>query len=435
MVTFSLEPAQLRAIKELKNLNYSLLHGDPGTGKTLIALSLHKKLLHNNTVVVAPAYLLANWEGEIQKFYPDIEYKIFTSSKDVKQVPGVTLYLISYGILKACDGLFSWADLVVADEAHFLKDIRSIRTNSFHKLVYENSVKRLVLATGTPITNRVWEFYSLMALCEYDPSKGDSAFLNKFKSYVDFADYFSFRQEYKIKQGKYHRNIVKYSGIQRAEELKQWLKRIRVRVKLEEVMSEGLPGSLDRDITFSTIDNPELEQAFTKFIVEGGDSVASDIKARAALEKVPLTIEYVKDLLSSGVEKVLVYTDHVEAATALAKAFDVSCITGKTDLNWRRRLANSFQDGDSPVLIATIGAFSTGVTLTACNNTVFNDICWTPGVLEQAKARTLRKGQKKKCFYHYIVKFSQDLKIKKALADKEKVIAITNEESKAWQYL
>jgi len=431
---FMLEKAQLRAVSELKNRKYSLLHGDMGTGKTLICLTLHKEITRNNTVIIVPAYLLSNWEQEIEKFYPDIKYKTFKASKDIKYHEGVKIYLISYGILKASEELFEWADLVIADECHFLKNIKTARTNILHKLVFENSIKRLILATGTPITNRVWEFYSLLALLEYDPDKGDSAFLKKFPSYIDFADYFSYRKEFSVKQGKYIRNITQWSGIKNTEELKTWLNRIRVRIKLEEVMTGNLPDIIDRDIEFETIDNPELEAAFEKFVVEGGESISSEIKARAALEKVPLTVNYVKDLLSSGIEKVLVYTDHVQSAKEIAKAFDISCITGETDIIWRKRLGNAFQDGDSPVLIATLGAFSTGVTLTACHHTVFNDLCWTPGLLDQAKARTRRKGQKKHCFYHYIVKFSQDLKIRKTLITKNETIAKTEDES-TWQKL
>ena len=404
-----------------------------GTGKTLICLTLHKQLIRNNTLIVVPAYLLSNWEDEIKKFYPDINYKIFKNSKDIKYHEGVKIYLISYGILKASEPLFEWADLVIADEAHSLKHIKTGRTNTFHKLIFENSIKRLVLATGTPITNRVWEFYSLLALCEYDPDKGDSAFLKKFPSYVDFADYFSFTKEFSIRQGKYVRNVTQWSGIQNTDELKVWLKRVRTRIKLEEVMKGNLPEVIDKDIEFDKVDNPELQAAFDKFAIEGGESVASEVKARAALEKVPLTVEYVKELLSSGIEKVLVYSDHVESAKAIARAFDIACITGETDIIWRKRLGNAFQDGDSPVLIATLGAFSTGITLTSCHHTVFNDLCWTPGLLDQAKARTRRKGQKKPCFYHYVVKFEQDLIIRKTIISKNLTIAETEDNS--WQNL
>lgn len=426
-MNFVLEKAQIRAISELKTRKYSLLHGDMGTGKTLICLTLHKELNKNNTVIIVPAYLLSNWEQEINKFYPEIKYSIFKNSKDIKYVPGTKLYLISYGILKNSEKLFEWANLVIADEAHFLKNIKASRTNILHKLIFENSIERLVLSTGTPITNRVWEFYSLLALCEYDPQKGDSAFLKKFPSYIDFADYFSYRKDFMVKQGKYLRNVTQWSGIKNTEELKTWLKRVRVRIKLEEVMKGNLPEVIENDIEFETIDNPELDAAFEKFILEGGDSISSEIKAKAALEKVPLTISYVKDLISSGITKVLIYTDHVESAKAIAKSFDIACITGETDIIWRKRLGNSFQEGDSPILIATLGSFSTGVTLTSCHHTVFNDLCWTPGLLDQAKARTRRKGQLKQCFYHYIVKFSQDLKIRKTLQSKNETISKTEE--------
>ena len=267
----------------------------------------------------------------------------------------------------------------------------------------------------------------MLALCEYDPEKGDSSFLKKFPSYIDFADYFSYRKDFMVKQGKYLRNITQWSGIKNTEELKVWLKKVRVRIKLEEVMTGTLPEIIDSDIEFDKVDNTELQQAFDKFIDEGGDSISSDIKAKAALEKVPLTVNYVKDLLSSGIEKVLIYTDHVESAKAIAKSFDIACITGETDAIWRKRLGNAFQEGDSPILIATLGSFSTGITLTSCHHTVFNDLCWTPGVLDQAKARTRRKGQTKKCFYHYIVKFTQDIKIRKTLISKSETIFKTEE--------
>jgi SNF2 family DNA or RNA helicase len=403
----------------IKN-NYSILALSMGLGKSVVALEISRRT-KLKTLIVCPAYLRLVWKREIAKWYPDTIVSTFESSKDIYYPVDSDIAIISYESLEKSEKLFEWANLVVADEATYLKQMTSKRSEIFHKFVFENSIERLLLLTGTPLKNRVYEFYSLICLCNYNPAIIDSSFLTLYPSYVEFANRFSFLQEYEVKLGGGRSRVVQqWSGIRNVEELKGWLRNIYIRFEADKVLD--LPESIFNDVVISEIDNPELLESFNSFIEEN-KSVKPDIKAKAALAKVPFTISYVKDLLQS-VEKVVVYTDHVDSCEALAKGLEATAITGNTPMKIREYLANEFQKGDLHIIVATIGSFSTGITLTATNHMVISDYCWTPGDLLQTYARIRRIGQTKTCFYHRVIGSYQDLYILKKLEEKNETINI-----------
>jgi SNF2 family DNA or RNA helicase len=100
----------------------------------------------------------------------------------------------------------------------------------------------------------------------------------------------------------------------------------------------------------------------------------------------------------------------------------VEPITGATKVERRQELADTFQNGKAKVIVATIGSFSTGVNLHSASNMVFNDFSWVPGIMEQAKFRIIRVGQKDRCTFHYIMGSFQDEYIFKRLKEKLETI-------------
>jgi SWI/SNF-related matrix-associated actin-dependent regulator 1 of chromatin subfamily A len=129
--------------------------------------------------------------------------------------------------------------------------------------------------------------------------------------------------------------------------------------------------------------------------------------------------------LDKEVGPIVIFTDHlgpVEVIREELKDFKVAVIVGGVSVKKREKIKTDFQAGYYDVLIATIGAFSTGVTLTRSSNLVFNDISWVPSDLQQAKDRIHRLGQTATCFVHYIVGAVVDKKILRSIQAKLRTI-------------
>lgn len=393
-----------------------------GLGKSFCAASTAVQT-RSTCLIVCPAYLRLKWHSEIKKFFPDATVSVFLNDKEFYPVWDTDFVIISYNYVDKAEILFEWADMVVFDEGHMLKTIGAKRTDASHRLVFENSIKRVLILTGTPIQNRVYEFYSLIAMCNYNPKFGDKTeFLERFPSYVDFANYFSYLEEFEVFNAKTNKKVKvqQWVGYQNIEELKEkYLKDIYIRFGPEVL---GLEEPIHVEVPVSYEENSQLMKDFERFTREGGEtSVMSSVKAKAALSKVPFTVDYVKNLLEQC-EQVVVYTDHVEACLELAKRLGAVAITGQTSVNRRQELADEFMAGKSRVIVATIGSFSTGIDLISAFNMVFNDFNWVPGNMEQAMYRIRRIGQTVRCVFHYIMGSHQDKVIWETLKEKIEVI-------------
>ena len=412
-----LKDYQEEAVNYLLKNPYAIVALEQGLGKCLVALTLAHRI-KARTLVVCPAYLRLMWEKEVKKWYPSLTISIFESADDLYFPWDSDIVVISYELLGKAEQLFRWCDLLICDESHKLKNMTAKVTEAAHRYIFEYSIKRVALLTGTPLKNRVHEFYSLIAICNYNPELEESAFLNRYPSFIDFANHFSFLKEREIRVGKYTRTVQQWEGLQNEAELRHWLKGIYIRKTAAEVLD--LPESVKIDVEVSESNDLELLEAFNTFI-ETESGVTPQAKAKAAMATVPFTIKYVESLLEET-EKVVVYTDHVESCEAIAKGLGVTAITGKTTIKNRELLKERFQNGDAKVLVATIGSFSTGQTLTASNHIVFNDIPWVPGDLEQAYFRIKRIGQTKTCFFHHIHGSPQNAYILQTIQRKAKTI-------------
>lgn len=448
---------------------YAVLALDPRLGKTRCAIETREKL-DAPCVVVCPSYLIDNWKLEIEKWAGKKYVLPIYSGKDIPafqdNIKSWDYVIISYGLASKAEQIFEWARMVVLDEAPAIKSMKAKRTEFLHRVVYENSPECVLLLTGTPIKNRVQEFYSLLAMTYYDPRHPDPEFLDKFPDEITFADHFAHRKEYmmELPNGKMFK-VLKFDGIQRVPELKKCLRGRYIRIRDTDIV--GMPPVSIKPVLISDIADPELLKAFNGFFKdsekkfekasenydklaekldesdiskkekslilkkanrvylkakkENANSMASDHKATAALKKVPFTVDYVKNLLEE-VECCLVYTDHRESASALAKAFNTIALTGEMPSKKRGTYADQFQAGEGKVLVATVGALKEGKPLHRASHIVFNDLAWVPGDLKQVHNRIRAVGKTKKCTIHRIFGSPQDSYIADTLDSKQDVI-------------
>lgn len=408
----------------LKN-PYSIIAMDPRLGKSRVAIAIREKL-NLNCLVVCPGYLVPNWPKEIFKWVKrkDPMVTVFQKGSQLYDVCDADYVVISYDLAKKADFLFEWADMVVLDEGHHLKSMVAKRTEFIHKNIYENSIPRMHVLTGTILKNRVKEFYSPLALTYYNPSEREVKFLDLYPSEIDFADQFSYRREFKVKvktkRGRTVKmQIAKWEGLRNVDELRQHLKGRYIRIKADE---KDLPPVQYKSIYVSDTPNRALLDAFNLYFEgEGTGSVKPDIKATAALKKTPFTIKYAEDLLEER-DCVLIYSDHVASCEAIAQHFGVPAVTGKMSGASRAVIAADFQAGKGRMICATIGALKEGQDLFRAKDIIFNDYPWVPGDLKQVVNRIRGLGQKAPRTVHKIVGSPQDDYIMQAIEEKLLVI-------------
>jgi SNF2 family DNA or RNA helicase len=117
-----------------------------------------------------------------------------------------------------------------------------------------------------------------------------------------------------------------------------------------------------------------------------------------ALAKADATVDMVKEILDSSDSKVLVFTESVAAAKAIAEKLGAEAILhyGQQSDDKREAAKREFQRDGSPkrVFVSTRPSLAVGATLTAADKVVFNDLPWTAADVRQAEDRAHRVGQK-----------------------------------------
>ncbi len=411
-MSLPLEKAQIEGIDYLLKNPYSICALSMGLGKSRLSLEVAAK--KGQTLVVCPSYLILNWQDECKKWFPNKILTVIKNKKDIYPVWDTDICIVSYENVKHADVLFEWAKFVIFDEGQYMKNMAAQRTQHCHQKIYENSIKSMVILTGTPIKNRVEEYYSLIALCNYNPKIKDSEFLKKFPDQVTFADHFSHRIEFTMEVRGRFIPVLKWEGLKNKEELRGWLKGIYFR-------AEAAKGNTVRkDIYADPMNFPDLAEELMRLEI-GDESIAGKAKLLAAMAMTDSTIKYAKEILDE-VGQLVIYSDHIEPTKKIAAALGVPAITGELGPEQRAELGKEFQAGKLKVLAATIKSFSTGVTLTAANNMIINDPPFSPGDLAQAEKRIDRLGQTKRCVVHRMIGSPQHKRIYEILQSKMEVI-------------
>jgi len=392
---------------------YSINGDKMGLGKTLQAVGLAVKADVKKTLIVCPAFLVPNWKSEIEKFCGETAETMFFGLEKSR------FDIVSYGSLKKTEKVFDKYDLVVCDEIHYVKNIKAARSARLHGLVHKHEPDYFLGLSGTPIKNRIPEFYSLLRLCWYGGRYPD---FNRFSgSYWLFNERFTKKKI--IRFGG--RRVTKFEGVKNVAELKALIKPVYIRRKAEDVLD--LPEEIDKDVIMADKSKTDklLQVAWEAYEGNKGSKSFASGKAVSALGKVGYTVEYVTGLLEE-VDRVVIFTDHVQAAKKIAAGLpqeDVRFVTGETPVKHRSDYVNDIQSGKIRVLVSTIGSLSVGVNLTAVHHMVFNDFAWVPADIDQARKRIHRIGQKNNCVYHNIFASKYDKIIHKTLLTKRNIIA------------
>ena len=408
-----LRPYQRRGVEWLHHLCdvgcHGLLADEMGLGKTLQVLSLLsiRWSADKPSLIVCPASVVPVWREEISKFFPSMQVDVLKTGNDFKARPGPILWLSSYTQLRKHRSLLDSTEFgyAVLDEGQFIKNPDAKVAQTCFALRAQH---RIVL-TGTPLENRQLDLWSIFRFLLPGLLGSRSSFESALTT-----------------------NRVETLNRLRAQLAPFILRRTKTEVAQE------LPPKVEMDLICPLTDVQRTEYA--RICSEGlerlGDDVGTAMREKsfgflalltrlrqtccdpdmlpwlnAPLSdsgKLNLLLEKLAEVVGSG-HKVVIFSQFVmlldRVRTALSQQFpDLPRyeLTGMT-LD-RMKPVQSFQQAQgAAVMLVSLKAAGTGITLHAADYVFLLDPWWNPAVEAQAVDRVHRIGQTNTVFVYRMV--------------------------------
>lgn len=464
-------PFQRAGVNTMLRHHNVLLADDMGLGKTVQAIAvMHADPSVRHVLIVCPASLKDMWRDMLHQWgarpvivslgYSRTPGKTYRTQR-AGNGPSLHAVILNYDIIAAWRTTLDrhrW-DMIVCDEAHYLKGETSKRTvavcgNRKHPGII---ARRKLLMTGTPVLNKPIELWPLLHYL--DP--------HEWPRHWDFAQRYC---------GAYQDHFGwHFDGATHLDELNKRLRaNVMIRRTKDEVLRD-LPPKVRQIIPIHPGKDAELVASETAMFDQhaaklaqlqaskdaaraSADEIAykdavkalrngwrvameqmSGVRHDIALRKVPHVIEHVKLLLDSGAAKVILWSHHHDVTDALHDAltqYGVVMFDGRTPANARQRAVAYFQnDPNCRVFLGGITAAGVGLTLTAASVVVFAEMDWVPANLTQAEDRCHRIGQRDTVLVHHVVyDGSLDARMAKKVLEKQAIIdrvteAVPNEQA------
>lgn len=390
-----------------------LLADHPGAGKTCQAILAADKIGAKKILVICPASLRENWKREFAKWSDKDHFVYCIYSKKYSYADINHVAVVSYDIAASCPELFGEYDLLILDEAHYLKNAKSKRTKVIFGVIWSKCKKRICI-TGTPLPNgRAIEGYTLFS--RLAPQA--------------FSNWWAYVKTYCIKEVT--RWGTNYNQSKNLDALgKKCRELFMIRRDRKDTIGQ-LPPLVRIQIYLSDVKfESELSESQQNRILEmdSNSPYFSTLRKELGVAKVSSSAEYIEDLLEE-VNHIVVFAHHREVIIMLEALFvihDISfvTITGETSMDDRQAAIDMFQNGKAQVFLASIYAANTGITLTKAHDVVFVEYDWVPEINTQCEGRCYRIGQTEITRSHYLcIPDSIDDKITDAILRKQRNIS------------
>ena len=282
--------------------------------------------------------------------------------------------------------------VIAFDEAHRSKEPTSLQSRAMMNV----QSKYMVAMSGTPLMNNPLDLYFPMKWLGYENHS-----------------FYQFKQHYCTLGGWGGSQVVGYKNLEEIREMMDniMLRRLKTEVldlpekirkieyvdmtpKQAQIYKEVYNGVMS-DLQKIKFSNNPLSMMIRLRQATGWTGIISNTVQESA--KMERMIELVQEIVASG-QKAIIFSNWesmTEVAREKLKSYNPSYITGATKADGRMKEVDRFQnDGKCKVIIGTIGAMGTGLTLTAAQNVIFLDSPWNMALKAQAEDRAHRIGTK-----------------------------------------
>ena len=325
---------------------------------------------------------------------PDCKY-IITNIETIRggaEKVSKTKYVfpVAEKIQKLCDaGIIS---VIAFDECHKSKNPTSLQGRAMMSI----SADYMCAMSGTPLMNNPLDLYFPLHWLGYE----NHSFYQFKQHYCNYGGYggheivgYKNLDEVRALLGTIMLRRLKSEVLDLPEKTRQ-IELVDMTNKQRAVYNEALDGVMSHINRVEFSDNP-LSMLIRLRQATGYTGILSDIvKESAKLDRME---ELVEELAESG-QKCIVFSNWsniTEVAKERLAQYNPAYITGDTKSEERMAEVNRFQTDDRcKVIIGTIGAMGTGLTLTAAQTVIFLDSPWNRALKDQAEDRAHRIGTK-----------------------------------------
>ena len=392
---------QKTAIEELlKNKKY-ILADDMGLGKTTSTIIASLETEAKKILIICPASLKINWQREYQLYCDKTSY--VCEGKNYSE--DAEIVIMNYDIIKNFHDskdpknslmLKSNFDLVIIDEAHYIQNVQAQRTKLINDLV--KNVERLWLLTGTPMTSRPINYFNLLSLVDSPVAKNWMAYVIRYCA------------GYQFRVGP--RKVWNVTGASNLEELRDRtgatvLRRLKedvldlpdkiitpVYLRLRSRNYEELMGEYYNWYEKNPEESKNLSIQFTKL---------TQVRQLIADEKTQYTIELADNIIEQG-KKVIIFCNFTHSLEIIYNHFGKAAVRldGSMSKLQRQDAVDRFQEDEKvKVFVGNIKAAGVGITLTAAEAVIMNDLSFLPSDHSQSEDRAYRYGQKNNVLVYY----------------------------------
>ena len=356
------------------------------------------------SLIVCPSSLVYNWDSEIEHFAPNLKTLLITGTAQERQellthYADYDVLITSYDMLKrdiaSYDNLHFHYQII--DEAQYIKNHRTQAARSVCSI---HSATRFAL-TGTPIENRLSEFWSIF---EYLMP--------------------GFLYPYAYFRSELEQPIVENKDQIAATRLQQLVRPFIMRRLKTDVLKE-LPDKLEHAVYAQMTDEQnKLYTANTlklqKDLEQQSDSMFKTSKIQILAEltklrqlccdpsliyqnyhggsaKLDTCIQLIENAMAGG-HKILLFSQFTSMLDVIERRLKAERILyyrldGSTKSEQRTRLVNAFNENKIPVFLISLKAGGTGLNLTGADIVIHYDPWWNAAAQNQATDRAHRIGQ------------------------------------------
>ena len=379
----SLYPYQRTGVAWLLRRNRALLGDDMGLGKTAQALAAVRRLIRWGVIgwvlVVVPRTLIANWKAEAKVWAPELTVATALTLGPQREARWSRLVRRAHMLLTSYEQLRSPAkalernlpDLIIADEAHRLRNLDARSTQGFRSL----DVERFWALTGTPVERDAEDLAVLLSLLDPVRFSPDDKSLPKISLRAQVRPYLLRRRKQSVL-----RDLPNTVEVNEILELTN-----KQRVAYNQAIMDHAQSSA----------NDSFLPLFNRL------RMLCDVDpSSGSSSKLDRVVELVTDIVVLE-EKVVVFSYVIEPLTRLQRRLSEKSslignelLIGSMSLEERDLALERFKsDPSCNVLLASTRVASEGLTLTEANHVIFINRWWNPSSNAQARDRVVRIGQ------------------------------------------
>ena len=483
----TLRPYQMRGYSWMyKNLEIGfgcILADDMGLGKTLQVITFLLKMkqegrfAEKKAIVVMPAGLLCNWQVEIKKFAPELTFFAYHGGRRDLQKFNADVLLTTYATFrkdfKELDK-HEWQTIII-DEAQNIKNADSEQS----KLLRQMRAPMKIAMSGTPVENRLMEFWTIMDFANHGFFPSASEFREKFETPIQkngnqiVAETFrKITAPFMLRRLKTDKSIIsdlpdkiiqdEYAELTRSQAAlyQKTLEHFMQELEMEQALSEKANDAhalfkrkgiiLQMILALKQICNHPA--TFLKGAAAASQEKVAEPAEATPIESAPATsapalssgkmqmlLDLLKSIQEQG-EKTLIFTQFAEMGHLLKSTIEEELglrthfYHGGCTQTQRSEMIQDFQENpDCKVLILSLKAGGTGLNLVAASQVIHYDLWWNPAIEAQATDRAFRIGQKRNVQVHrFITKGTFEEKINSLLETKKAIANLTVNAGETW---